>query len=105
VLIKKKLLSNKIAIITGASEGLGYEIAKRFIFEGASLTICSRNKKNLQIAKSNLIKILGVNQKIVSISGDVSKQSDAKKIINLTFKKFGKCHILVNNAGIYKTII
>ena len=101
MLIKKKLLSNKIAIITGASEGLGYEIAKRFIFEGASLTICSRNKKNLQIAKSNLIKILGVNQKILSISGDVSKQSDAKKIINLTFKKFGKCHILVNNAGIY----
>jgi NAD(P)-dependent dehydrogenase (short-subunit alcohol dehydrogenase family) len=101
MLIKKKILLNKVAIITGASEGLGYEIAKRFISEGASLTICSRNKKNLEIAKYNLTKTLGINQKILSIPGDVSKKSDAKKIVNLTIRNFRKCHILVNNAGIY----
>jgi NAD(P)-dependent dehydrogenase (short-subunit alcohol dehydrogenase family) len=98
---KKFFLTNKVAIITGASEGLGFEIAKKFILEGANITICSRNKRNLKLAKANLIKILNPNQKILVISADVSKQSDVKKIVNLTLKKFGKCDILVNNAGIY----
>lgn len=98
---KNKVLANKVAIITGASEGLGFEIAKKFILEGANITICSRNKKNLKLAKENLIKILHPNQKILVINGDVSKELDVKKIINLTIKKFGKCDILVNNAGIY----
>ena len=98
---KNKVLANKVAIITGASEGLGFEIAKKFILEGANITICSRNKKNLKLAKENLIKILYPNQKILVVNGDVSKELDVKKIINLTIKKFGKCNILVNNAGIY----
>ena len=98
---EKKFLANKVAIITGASEGLGFEIAKKFILEGANITICSRNKRNLKLAKESLIKILHSNQKILVIPADVSKQSDVKKIINLTIKKFGKCNILVNNAGIY----
>jgi len=98
---EKKFLANKVAIITGASEGLGFEIAKKFILEGANITICSRNKRNLKLAKESLIKILHSNQKILIIPADVSKQSDVKKIINLTIKKFGKCNILVNNAGIY----
>jgi NAD(P)-dependent dehydrogenase (short-subunit alcohol dehydrogenase family) len=98
---KNKVLANKVAIITGASEGLGFEIAKKFILEGANITICSRNKKNLKLAKENLIKILHPNQKILAINADVSKELDVKKIINFTIKKFGKCNILVNNAGIY----
>ena len=99
--MKRKILANKVAIITGASEGLGFAIAKKFILEGANITICSRNKKNLKLAKESLIKILNSNQKILVVPADVSKQSDVKKIINLTIKKFGKCNILVNNAGIY----
>jgi NAD(P)-dependent dehydrogenase (short-subunit alcohol dehydrogenase family) len=98
---KKKILANKVAIITGASEGLGFEIAKKFILEGANITICSRNKKNLKLAEESLIKILYSNQRILALPADVSKQSDVKKIINMTIKKFGKCNILVNNAGIY----
>ena len=98
---KKKILANKVAIITGASEGLGFEIAKKFILEGANITICSRNKKNLKLAEESLIKILYSNQRILAVPADVSKQSDVKKIINMTIKKFGKCNILVNNAGIY----
>jgi NAD(P)-dependent dehydrogenase (short-subunit alcohol dehydrogenase family) len=98
---KKKILANKVAIITGASEGLGFEIAKKFILEGANITICSRNKKNLKLAEESLTKILYSNQKILIVTADVSKQSDVKKIINMTIKKFGKCNILVNNAGIY----
>jgi NAD(P)-dependent dehydrogenase (short-subunit alcohol dehydrogenase family) len=98
---KKKILANKVAIITGASEGLGFEIAKKFILEGANITICSRNKKNLKLAKESLIKILYSSQRILAVPADVSKQSDVKRIINMTIKKFGKCNILVNNAGIY----
>jgi NAD(P)-dependent dehydrogenase (short-subunit alcohol dehydrogenase family) len=98
---KKKILANKVAIITGASEGLGFEIAKKFILEGANITICSRNKRNLKLAKESLIKILYSSQRILAVPADVSKQSDVKRIINMTIKKFGKCNILVNNAGIY----
>ena len=99
--MKKKFLLKKVAIITGASEGLGFEVAKKFILEGASITICSRNKQKLEIAHKNLIKILDSNQKILSICADVSKQSDVKNVIDQTIKKFGRCEILVNNAGIY----
>lgn len=101
MLNKNKVLANKVAIITGASEGLGFEIAKKFILEGASITICSRNKRNLKLAKANLIKIINSNKKILAISADISKEADVKKVINFTIKKFGKCNILVNNAGIY----
>ena len=49
----KKILSGKIAIITGASQGLGLEIAKKFVLCGASLMICARNKKKLKMQKNN----------------------------------------------------
>jgi 3-oxoacyl-[acyl-carrier protein] reductase len=99
--MKQKLLLKKVAIITGASEGLGFEVAKRFILEGANITICSRNKKKLEIANKNLTKILYLNQKILCICADVSKHLDVKNVIDQTIKKFGHCEILVNNAGIY----
>jgi NAD(P)-dependent dehydrogenase (short-subunit alcohol dehydrogenase family) len=94
-------LLNKIAIITGGSEGLGFEIAKKFILAGASITICSRNKKNLKSAEFKLKKLLNKNQKLLTIVADISKENDVKKLIKITIRKLGDCSILVNNAGIY----
>jgi len=94
-------LLNKIAIITGGSEGLGFEIAKKFILAGASITICSRNKKNLKSAEFKLKKLLNKNQKLLTIVADISKENDVKKLIKITIQKLGDCSILVNNAGIY----
>ena len=94
-------LLDKIAIITGGSEGLGFEIAKKFILAGASITICSRNKKNLKSAEFKLKKLLNKNQKLLTIVADISKEKDVKKLIKITIQKLGDCSILVNNAGIY----
>ena len=97
----KKILSGKIAIITGASQGLGLEIAKKFVLCGASLMICARNKKKIENAKKQLIKLTSTKQKILSMVTDVSKEKDVKLIVSDTINKLGGCHILVNNAGIY----
>jgi NAD(P)-dependent dehydrogenase (short-subunit alcohol dehydrogenase family) len=94
-------LLDKIAIITGGSEGLGFDIAKKFILAGASITICSRNKKNLKSAEFKLKKLLNKNQKLLTIVADISKEKDVKKLIKITIQKLGDCSILVNNAGIY----
>ena len=99
--MKKLPLLDKIAIITGGSEGLGFEIAKKFILAGASIIICSRNKNNLKSAEFKLKKLLNKNQKLLTIVADVSKEKDVKKLIKITIQKLGDCSILVNNAGIY----
>ena len=99
--MKKFPLHNKIAIISGGSEGLGFEISKKFILAGASITICSRNKNNLKSAQFKLKKLLNKNQKLLAISADVSKEKDVAKVIKMTIQKLGNCSILVNNAGIY----
>lgn len=99
--MKKLPLLDKIAIITGGSEGLGFAIAKKFILAGASITICSRNKNNLKSAEFKLKKLLNKNQKLLTIVADISKEKDVKKLIKITIQKLGDCSILVNNAGIY----
>jgi NAD(P)-dependent dehydrogenase (short-subunit alcohol dehydrogenase family) len=99
--MKKLPLLDKIAIITGGSEGLGFEIAKKFILAGASIAICSRNKNNLKSAEFKLKKLLNKNQKLLTIVADISKEKHVKKLIKFTIQKLGDCNILVNNAGIY----
>ena len=97
----KKILSNKKAIITGANQGLGLEIARKFVLAGADLMICARNGNMLEVARNELIKLASAGQKIEFQTADISFESDAKKIVDQTLKLFGGCHILVNNAGIY----
>ncbi|MDA2917887.1 SDR family oxidoreductase [Desulfobacterota bacterium AH_259_B03_O07] len=90
------------AIITGASQGLGYIIAEEFIKEGASVAICARNKKFLEIATNKLKSIAKEDQKIVSKPIDVSKEAIVKEFITYCIDELGSSiHVLVNNAGIY----
>jgi 3-oxoacyl-[acyl-carrier protein] reductase len=97
----QKILSGKIAIITGANQGLGLEIARKFILCGADLMICARDKKKLDNAKNQLVKISSSKQKILSRVADISIERDVKLIVSDTISRLGGCHILVNNAGIY----
>lgn len=96
--IKKRVL------ITGASQGLGFELAKHFIKKRFDVVICSRNKKQLMIAE-NLIKIhKKKNQKLYSFVIDVSKEHQCRNLIKQTINKLGGLDILINNAGIYGPI-
>ena len=96
-----KILSGKKAIITGANQGLGLEIARKFIICGADLMICARDKNKLENAKDQLLKLASNKQKVLSQVVDVSIEEDVELIVSNTINKLGGCHILVNNAGIY----
>ena len=94
-------LKNQVVVVTGASKGLGYEIAKYFLKYGSNLVICSRNYIQIKKAYEKLNKIKKKNQKIFYSVTDVSSFDQVKKLINMTINKFKQIDVLVNNAGIY----
>jgi len=97
----KRILTNKVAIITGANQGLGFEIAKKYVFSGADLMICARNKELLEDSLSELIKLAKPNQRLLAQEADISKEGDVDLIIDKTTSLLGGCDVLVNNAEIY----
>jgi NAD(P)-dependent dehydrogenase (short-subunit alcohol dehydrogenase family) len=94
-------LSGKVAIVTGASQGLGLEIARNFIQLGASVVLCSRDRGSLDQARKTLCGIALDGQFIEAITADVSKLDDVSKLVETTLSRLGRIDILVNNAGIY----
>lgn len=94
-------LVGKVAVITGANQGLGRAIAQHYIAEGASLALCARNDVLLQEVRQALSAKLELNQKVVAIATDVSNGSEVNHFIAQTVCEFGRIDILVNNAGIY----
>src|SRR6266850_7037955 len=97
----ERILENKVAIITGANQGLGFEIARQYVEAGATLTICARNGKLLNQARTELLRLAGPNQQIRALTADVSQENDVKAVIEATLETFGRVDILVNNAGVY----
>lgn len=94
-------LTGRAALITGASQGLGLEIARRYVQSGASVTISARSKDQLDAAAKELLALAGAGQKVSTIAGDVSRPEDAKAMVQAAQDAHGKIDILVNNAGIY----
>ncbi len=90
-------LLGKVAVVTGASSGMGKSIALLYAKEGASVIAVARRKEKLdeivEMAKN-------YEGKIIAMQGDVSRKEDNEKMIDLAVKNFGKIDILVNNAGI-----
>lgn len=94
-------LNDKVAIVTGASEGLGSQISKTLCKAGANIVLGARNKKKLEDLSDELNNLKTSDQKILYKKLDVTKDADVSSFVNLTIKEFGKCEILINNAGIY----
>lgn len=90
-------LNGKIAIVTGAGQGLGWAIAKRLADDGASLVIADINWEKAQEKSSFLQKI---GKKAMAIKVDVSRASEVNNMVSQVLEKFGRIDILVNNAGI-----
>lgn len=97
----KRILTNKVAIITGANQGLGLEIAKKYAAAGANLMLCARNGTLLDGALKDVKKYTANDQIILVQQVDVSKEKEVSDLVKSTLKQLGACHILVNNAGIY----
>lgn len=91
------------AIITGASQGLGLEIAKHYLQEGASVAICARNAENLAEAQEALFQYVKNKAQLISVPIDVSKPEEVELLVNSALEAFGKIDVLVANAGVYGT--
>lgn len=94
-------LTGKCAIISGASQGLGLEVAKQFVTEGASVMLCARHAESLLEAQQTLQKL--TQQKVLAKTTDVSKIDQVESLITETLTQLGKIDILVANAGVYGT--
>lgn len=90
-------LKGKVALITGGSEGMGFATAELFLREGAKVVITGRSKDKGNRALAKLRKI----GEAMFVQGDVSKDSDAKRMVESTVKRFGRIDLLFNNAGVY----
>jgi 3-oxoacyl-[acyl-carrier protein] reductase len=95
-----KKLTGKVAVVTGASKGIGASIAKHLAAEGASVVV------NYASSKSGADKVVGEitaqGGKAVAVQGNVAKRADIDRLFAETAKNYGKVDILVNNAGIYE---
>ncbi len=90
-------LTGKVAIITGASSGIGVQLAKTFADQGASVAILARRYEKLE-GLSKEIEAMG--GKVLPVKCDVTKEEDVIKAVNAIMDKFGKIDILINNAGV-----
>jgi 3-oxoacyl-[acyl-carrier protein] reductase len=95
-----KKLQNKVAVVTGASKGIGAGIAKGLAAEGAAVVVNYASSK--EGADRVVAEITGKGGKAVAVQGDVSKASDVQRLFAETKKAFGKLDVLVNNAGVYQ---
>ena len=98
--MKNGKLSGKVAVVTGASKGIGAGIAKQFAAEGAAVVV------NYASSKSDADKVVDEitkgGGKAVAVQGDVAKKTEVERLFAATRKAFGKIDILVNNAGVYR---
>ncbi len=93
-------LKNKVAVVTGASKGIGANIAKALAAEGATVVVNYASSK--EGADRVVAEIAAKGGKAVAVQGDVSKAADVDRIFAETKKKFGTLDVLVNNAGVYE---
>jgi 3-oxoacyl-[acyl-carrier protein] reductase len=92
-------LQNKVAIVTGASKGIGAAIATALAAEGASVVVNYASSKDG--ADAVVDRITAAGGQAIAVRGDVSKKADAQAIVDAAIERFGRLDVLVNNSGVY----
>lgn len=93
-------LSNKVAVVTGASKGIGAEIARRLAADGATVVVnYASSRSGADTVVADITKAGG---KAIAVQADVSKPEDIKRLFAETRQAFDRVDILVNNAGVYE---
>ena len=98
--ITAKKLTGKVAIVTGASKGIGASIAKHLADEGAAVVVNYASSK--EGADRVVAEISGKGGKAIAVPANVAKKADIERLFAETKEAFGRLDILVNNAGIYE---
>src|SRR5437667_8406003 len=101
--LKEKImgrLANKVAVVTGASKGIGAAIAKNLAAEGATVVVNYASSKSG--AEKVVAEITNAGGKAVAVQADVARKADIERLFAETKKAFGRLDILVNNAGVYE---
>ncbi len=89
--------TQQVAVVTGASRGLGFLLAGQFAARGCRLVICARSADGLEAAREELART-GVD--VVAVPADVSVPEQAKNVVDTAVERFGRLDVLVNNAGV-----
>ena len=92
-------LKDKVAIVGGASKGLGKACAQVLAQEGANVAICSRSKPDLERAAEEIASASNGNSNVMTFAGDLDKLQTIQDLIAATVARFGRLDIMVNNSG------
>jgi NAD(P)-dependent dehydrogenase (short-subunit alcohol dehydrogenase family) len=98
---KDGALAGRSALITGASQGLGFEIARSFLAAGADIVICARDADKLEESRIALASGCSGDRRILARPADVSVEAEANRLAQEACEAFPGLQILVNNAGVY----
>jgi NAD(P)-dependent dehydrogenase (short-subunit alcohol dehydrogenase family) len=93
-------LTNRVALVTGASQGLGLEIARAYLQAGARVMMCARDTALIEQRREQL-GVVADADRIAAMAADVSREGDVRRLVEATLATFGGLHVLVNNAGVY----
>ncbi|HZY65040.1 MAG: SDR family oxidoreductase [Actinomycetota bacterium] len=90
-------MEGKVALVTGASQGLGKALALAYAEEGAKVVINSRSESSIQPVSE---EIEGKGAEVLAVEADVSEVGDVRKLVDAAVERFGRIDVLVNNAGV-----
>ncbi len=93
-----KTLEGRVAVVTGASSGIGLACAKAFAADGCKLVIASQNAERLAGAEAELAD---AGAEVLAVPTDVEKRAEVERLAEQTLERYGAVHVLVNNAGVY----
>ena len=91
------MLQGKVALVTGASQGLGRALALAYTKEGASLVVNSRSDEGIRPVAE---EVEGLGAEVLAVAADVSRGEDARRLVDEAVGRFGGIDVLVNNAGL-----
>ena len=93
-------LTDKVAIVTGSSRGLGMACARALVEEGCRVTVCARGVERLNAAAAELRAVNGAADRVLSVHADVAEADGVERVVSATVEQFGGLDILVNNVGL-----
>jgi len=95
-----KNLNNKVVVITGSAQGIGYAIAEQCAAEGMKIVMSDIDKDTLATSTDS---IAAKDVETLSVKADVGELEDVQNLLDKTLEKFGAVHVLINNAGLFGT--